>query len=155
MDNDVALKRTRVFRFSFVFLIIVGGIILGQYLYYYYVANNSPPENSEYTDLSVQDASAMMLNNISYPNLVILDVREVAEYNAGHIKNAINIPLHELTAKISSLETYKQIEIIVYCRMGYNSRLASQQLVDAGFSKVYNMVGGINAWNDAGYKTMS
>jgi rhodanese-related sulfurtransferase len=85
----------------------------------------------------------------SNPNLVILDVRTQAEYDSGHIQNATLIPVTELANRLGELDTEK--EILVYCKAGGRSATASQILVDNGFSKVYNMLGGITAWMSAGY----
>ena len=93
----------------------------------------------------------MVKNNKKYPNLIILDVRNPPEYNLGHLYDAILIPYDELEEKIHEIEVYKNTEIIVYCKSGYRSQLASEILVEDGFIKVYNMHGGILAWIDADY----
>jgi rhodanese-related sulfurtransferase len=81
-----------------------------------------------------------------------LDVREQWEYDENHLCDAILIPRLEIDAEISQLEPFNNTEIIVYCRSGSRSALASQNLVDNhNFTKIYNMLGGINAWISAGY----
>jgi len=101
---------------------------------------------SGYFDVSVSQAKQMIESN---PNLVILDVRTQAEYDSGHIQNATLIPLTELASRLGELDKNK--EILVYCGSGGRSATASQILADNGFSKVYNMLGGITAWRNAGY----
>ncbi len=89
----------------------------------------------------------MINNHTLYPDLVILDVREQWEYDENHLCNAILIPVIHIETRISELEPYKDTEIIVYCRSGSRSVIASQNLVDNhNFNKIYNMLGGINAW---------
>ena len=95
----------------------------------------------------------MIANTSVYPNLMVLDVRTPPEYNTIHICNASLIPLEELIYRINELEPYNDIEIIVYCQSGGRSASASQILVDEGFSKVFNMQGGISSWINAGYET--
>ena len=94
-----------------------------------------------------------MINNHSqYPNLLILDVRTQSEYDESHLYNAILIPHDEINSRISELISYNNTEIIVYCRSGSRSALASQNLADNhGFTKIYNMLGGITEWINAGY----
>lgn len=99
-----------------------------------------------YTDVTVDEAKQMIDSN---PSLVILDVRNQSEYDAGHIRNAKLIPLYELTTRLSELN-YNDT-ILVYCAAGGRSRLASELLVNNSFLYVYNMLGGINAWNILGY----
>jgi len=97
------------------------------------------------------DVAYDMMTNGSYPNLVILDVRSQYEYYMGHLYGAVLIPYDELETRINELEEHKDDEIIVYCRSGYRSTIASEILANHSFTKVYNMLGGILAWMDAGY----
>jgi len=94
----------------------------------------------------------MINNHTQYPNLLILDVRSQSEYDESHLYNATLIPHDEINARISELDSYKYTEIIVYCRSGSRSALASENLADNhGFTKIYNMLGGITDWIIAGY----
>ncbi|UCH30955.1 MAG: right-handed parallel beta-helix repeat-containing protein [Candidatus Bathyarchaeota archaeon] len=99
-----------------------------------------------YTNLSVSEAKAAIDSN---PTLVVLDVRTQSEYDDGHIRNAKLIPHTELSLRLNELN--QTDEILVYCRAGSRSAIASQILVDAGFQNIYNMLGGILDWIDAGY----
>jgi rhodanese-related sulfurtransferase/TusA-related sulfurtransferase len=78
-------------------------------------------------------------------NIVVLDVREAAEYAFNHIANAISIPLGELENRFSELNTGD--EIYVVCRTGNRSDLAAQKLAEKGFSNVINVVPGMSAWS--------
>jgi len=103
------------------------------------------------TDISVQVANGMINNNTAYPDLLVLDVRTVEEFNTNHLHNATLIPLAELGGRLAELASYNDTEIIVYCRSGSRSLQASTILVDNNFTKIFNMLGGINAWIGAGY----
>jgi parallel beta-helix repeat protein len=92
-----------------------------------------------------------MITSGFYPNLVVLDVRTQGEYDSGHIYRAVWIPVSELEVRIGELAGHENHEIIVYCKSGVRSATASQILVDHDFTKVYNMLGGITAWQSAGY----
>ena len=78
---------------------------------------------------------------------IILDIRNEAAYDQGHIPGAINIPLKELGYRLFSLDKTK--DIIVYCDVGVRSKVACQILANAGFKDVYNLTGGMKAWNYA------
>ena len=103
-----------------------------------------------YTEINVETAYDMITNG-SYPDLVVLDVRTKSEYDSGHIYGAVWIPHTELDARISELAGHEDHEIIVYCRTGVRSVNASGTLDFYNFTKVYNMLGGITAWQSTGY----
>jgi parallel beta-helix repeat protein len=92
-----------------------------------------------------------MITNGSYPDLVILDVRTQSEYDGGHIHGTVWIPHTELEARIGELAGHENHEIIVYCLSGGRSATASEILDSHNFTKVYNMLGGISAWQSSGY----
>ena len=85
-----------------------------------------------------------LLNN---SNILIIDVRNLGEFKTGHIPNARNIPVNELSSKLSSLSSYKDSEILVYCASGDRSAVASDLLTKNGFKEVYNLRGGIHSYN--------
>ncbi|MFX0075961.1 MAG: rhodanese-like domain-containing protein [Candidatus Hermodarchaeota archaeon] len=103
------------------------------------------------TDISVHVAHDMINNNTGFPDLLVLDVRTQEEYNTNHLYSATLIPLAELSGRLDELAPYNDTEIIVYCRSGSRSLQASNTLVANNFSKIFNMLGGINAWIEAGY----
>jgi len=80
---------------------------------------------------------------------IILDVRTQEEYDAGHIINAILIPVDDLEVRISEIPKGKSI--IVYCRSGRRSAKAADILQSNNFYPVYDMMGGIEKWKDDGY----
>ena len=106
-----------------------------------------------YVDIEVSTAYNMITNG-SYPNLLILDVRTQSEYDDGHLEGAILIPVTELESRIAELATHRDEEIIVYCRTGARSALASSILDTNNFTKVFNMLGGISAWESASYSVI-
>jgi len=80
---------------------------------------------------------------------LILDVRTPDEFNEGHIEGAVLIPVDELERRLDELP--KDKPIITYCRSGVRSRNAANILLENGFSKVYDMKGGIIEWINKGY----
>ena len=81
-------------------------------------------------------------------NAVILDVREPHEFVKGAIENAINIPLGKLESQLDSFIEHKDHPIIVVCHTGTRSVPACKTLIKAGFSDVYNIIGGMQSWED-------
>jgi adenylyltransferase/sulfurtransferase len=77
---------------------------------------------------------------------VLLDVREQYEYDIARIPGSKLIPLGELHARLSELDTAD--EIVIHCKSGYRSANALRELQGAGFAKVWNVEGGILAWAD-------
>ena len=99
-------------------------------------------EQNSYQQITQDVAKEMM----DAGDVVILDVREQYEYDAGHITGAVLLPVGSITedaaaAVIDDLETV----VLVYCRSGNRSKTASQALVDLGYTKIYEF-GGINTW---------
>lgn len=87
---------------------------------------------------------------INQGKTLILDVREPADFNAGHIRDAKNIPLKELPKRIGELEKFKTRKVIVVCAAGVQSSKAAGQLKSAGFNEVYSLNGGLTAWQNQG-----
>ena len=79
---------------------------------------------------------------------VVLDVRTPGEWEAGHVKGCIHIPLTELGAR--SEEVPRDKEVMVYCRTGYRSSIAASMLRKQGFDPVTDLIGGIQAWEGEG-----
>lgn len=78
----------------------------------------------------------------------ILDVREPEEWNQLHIPEATLIPLGELSTRLN--EVPKDREVVVVCRSGNRSAQGRDILLDAGFTDVTSMAGGMNQWQTQG-----
>jgi len=85
-----------------------------------------------------------LAGRLSGNGLVLLDVREPHELEISRIPNAINIPLGSLAARLAELDSAR--DIVVFCKSGTRSTRALELLAGAGFKKVKNLRGGINAW---------
>lgn len=135
------MERFKIIILSFVILAIFSGC----------VSDTKPPGKSQYTDISVQQGKGM----IDRQEVFILDVRTPEEYSAGHINGSTllavqDIPKQELDVKLKEIP--KDRKILVYCRSGRRSALASGILAENGYPQVYNMQGGITEWINAGYE---
>ncbi len=77
---------------------------------------------------------------------LLVDVREPDEYRAGHVPNAMNVPLSGLTGGLRQLEKYKSLPLIICCRTSQRSARAAVALRKQGFASVQVLAGGIVAW---------
>ena len=82
--------------------------------------------------------------------LLVLDVRTDSEYQQGHIAGAVNIHAGQIKDRFGELEGTKPIAII--CRTAHRSSIAGSILKQHGFQYLYNVSGGMTAWNSAGYE---
>lgn len=95
----------------------------------------------------------MNINNISsteakemYDNRIkFIDVREAAEHEAARIPNTILIPMSEIQSRIEEIP--KDEEIVIYCRTGNRSGILIQQLLQFGYTNLYNLKHGIVDWH--------
>ena len=84
----------------------------------------------------------------------VLDVRTPDEYAAGHIKNAKNIPLAELSERLAELEKQKSNSVITVCASGKRSATAVAMLSRAAFTQAVSLDGGMAAWAEQGLPTV-
>jgi len=80
-----------------------------------------------------------------------VDVRRAGEHAAGHARNVMNLPLDTLAKEVGKLDPKRAVYVL--CQSGYRSSLATSILENAGFSEIYNVTGGTQAWMDAGFDT--
>jgi len=83
--------------------------------------------------------------NLQNNNVLLLDVRESAEFAFEHIPEAVSIPLGELDERINEIDQSKDVYVV--CRTGSRSDLACQKLTEKGFDRVYNVVPGMSEWS--------
>lgn len=86
------------------------------------------------------------------PGVMVVDVRTVEEYDAGHLPGARRIQLDEIAAAIDAgqFPATPDAPLLVYCRAGGRSAQAAALLSERGFQRVYDLEGGITAWGEAG-----
>jgi rhodanese-related sulfurtransferase len=88
------------------------------------------------------------------PEVLLLDVRTEAEHRERHIPGTeALIPVQDLTSRLKELEAAKSRPILVYCRSGNRSLVASELLKEHGFQDVTDLEGGILAWSAKGLPT--
>ena len=97
------------------------------------------------------DVSELRARLAEDPSLQLVDVRRPPEYQSGHIERAVSVPLGELAKRAGALDPSRPLAVI--CASGYRSSTATSVLERLGFSRATNVVGGMNAWNAAGFDT--
>jgi adenylyltransferase/sulfurtransferase len=91
-------------------------------------------------DITVQELAERVKTN----HLKLIDVREPHELEISRLPNATNIPLGQLASRLSELDSAE--DMVLFCKSGNRSTRALELLTSAGFKKVKNLKGGINAW---------
>ena len=95
-----------------------------------------------YQQITAQEAKTIMDTESAY---FIVDARTEEEFATGHIANAILIPEYEIAARAEAELPDKDALILVYCRSGRRSKIASEELVNLGYTNVKEF-GGIIDW---------
>ncbi|MDC8004432.1 rhodanese-like domain-containing protein [Aureisphaera galaxeae] len=108
-------------------------------------------------DREIEMVSAMKVYEAVYgeENLQLVDVRTKDEFDVSHLKNAQNICVTspDFKEKVASLD--KEKPVYVYCKKGGRSAKAASILKDMGFTKVYDLQGGITSWQEEGLETIN
>lgn len=118
-----------------IILIIVGVIFITG-------CNKNEIKNNTSTYSTITGSSVIELVT---EGAILVDVRSKEEYNEYHLPDAINIPLDDIQA--GKIEIGKSKKIIVYCKSGARSKVASQLLIDLGYNNIYDL-GSINNYED-------
>jgi rhodanese-related sulfurtransferase len=92
---------------------------------------------------ALSSAQAVRLMN---QGALIIDLRPQEAFEAGHIGEARNVPAAELESQAESLKKWRDRTVITYCDSGANGAGAARALAKLGFTKVFNLDGGLNAW---------
>jgi rhodanese-related sulfurtransferase len=95
------------------------------------------------------------INLVNAENGVFLDLRDAADFNKGHIVDAVHIPAAKLESRMAELEKYRDRPVVLVCKMGQQSGMAGKQLRAGGYEKVYKMSGGMMEWGNLQLPTVS
>ena len=96
-----------------------------------------------YRTISVDDARALLAGN----GATVVDIRDPVSFEDGHIDNAIAAETTDMNAFVAAQDKNKPL--LVYCYHGISSRRAAQYFADNGFTQVYSLDGGYEAWANA------
>jgi rhodanese-related sulfurtransferase len=90
--------------------------------------------------------SAMQAVRLMNQGALVIDLRAKQAYDAGHIGDARNVPVAELESQAESLKKWRDKSVITYCDSGTSGANGARVLMKLGFTKVFNLQGGLNAW---------
>src|SRR5271156_6140429 len=90
--------------------------------------------------------SSMQAVRLMNQGALVLDLRPKESFEAGHIADARNVPAAELAGSADTLKKWRDRTVITYCDSGVNGAGAARTLAKLGFTKVFNLDGGLNAW---------
>ena len=90
--------------------------------------------------------SAMQAVRLMNQGALVIDLRAKESYDAGHIGDARNVPVAELASQAESLKKWRDKTVITYCDSGVSGAGGARTLMKLGFTKVFNLQGGLNAW---------
>ena len=107
------------------------------------------PELSRLMGASSEIGTLQATQLMNQGSTLILDVRDGNEFAAGHLPRARHIPLAELDKRVEEIGKYKERPVIVTCQSGMRSGRAGKLLRAAGFTTVYELKGGLAAWQQA------
>ena len=136
-------------RYLILCIVVLCGFLLG-----------GPPEGFAHHSyvLSVQQLRAGLVKapSVNAKGFVLVDVRSPEEHAGGMIPGTdLNIDFRELKARHRELGAKLDDHIVVYCQSGHRSNIAAEMLADLGYTHVYNVIGSMNAWTEAGFPVAS
>ncbi len=147
--NDAQLKEARL-RLARVGIEVLNGYLEGGVAAW----KQSGFSLATIAQISVSDLNArLQARDVRAGNVQVLDVRREGEWDAGHIEGATWWPLDNF--RVSPPELDHDAPVAVHCKGGYRSLIASSLLQRAGFKNVINIIGGIDAWQQADLPTVS
>lgn len=121
-------------------MIVIAGLAGGTLLYREY--GKLKLRRAGVVELDVTDAEKL----INDDGALVVDVRELKEYESGRIPRSRHIPLRRFNSSLGELERYRDRPIVLSCRSGRRSAYAGIYLARNGFGRVYNLRGGLRAW---------
>ena len=129
-------------------LVIMGGALTSS------CAEKAEIRTQTIEDITAQEAFELIQENKNNPDFIIVDVRTPAEFNEGHIENALNVDFNSgnLESEIGKLDRDKKY--LMHCRSGNRSRGALAVMVELDFKEVYHLYEGIIGWDKEEYPTI-
>lgn len=126
----------------FIILIIIVLVVVVGVIFMLNKQDKNSNNETTIKNVSMHEIVKIMNENTNY---IILDVRTVAEYNDGHIPNAICIPNETINGDIIDKLPNKEQLILIYCRSGNRSKQAAEKLKNLGYTNLVEF-GGIIDW---------
>lgn len=106
-------------------------------------------EISRFTQGFQSVSPAQLTRLINRQNALLIDVSPLKDFEQGHIPGARHVALSQMDAENPALAKVRTMPVAICCRSGVSSAQAAKRLVKAGFEQVYNLDGGVAAWQRA------
>lgn len=90
----------------------------------------------------------LAVTKMNSDDVMVVDVRDPHDFIKGHVEDALNVPLGKLEEQLTTLETYKNKDVLVVCQSGTRTSAACKILAKAGFEKLLSLKGGMQSWED-------
>ena len=90
----------------------------------------------------------LAVTRMNTSEMLIIDLRESADYLKGHIEGSSNMPLDKLEEQLPSLKNKKNTEVLLVCQTGTRINTATKTFVKEGFEKILSLKGGMQSWED-------
>lgn len=91
-------------------------------------------------------STQQVVNKVNQHQAVIVDLRDSAEFDKGHVVDAVNIPSAKLATRVGELDSYRDRPLILVCKMGQHTGAAGKVLSENGFEDVSRLKGGMLEW---------
>lgn len=130
----IDFKKTGVLVYALVCIGMLGSACTAQ-------DKNSGTQTSTIMDMTGAELDKIMNDTATKEQYLVIDVREKHEYNAGHVRYAINISLNDIENRLEDISSVKDQNVIVICRSGRRSLAAAEILQKKGFKKLFNAEG--------------
>ena len=86
-----------------------------------------------------------------HENMILLDVRSVGEFVRGRIAGSVNLPLQDVSDGVEQVIPNKNQKVYVYCLSGSRSAMAVEEMMEKGYTNVFNVISGLLAWRAKKY----
>ena len=134
-NRKINLKKISALIYALVCITLLGNACTTQ------EGKNASLGTAAITDMKGVELDKIMNDKAEKEQYLVIDVREKHEYDAGHVRYAINISLNDIESRLSDIDDFKDKNIIVICRSGRRSRAAAEILQKNGFKKLFNADG--------------
>lgn len=136
-------------------LILISTVIISMFTVSCGNSQNTSPETALANPEVIVNVDAKSFNDliVSQPG-TILDVRTPEEWAEGTLKDAVKINYHDDNFEQQVEKLDKTVPVYVYCRSGKRSSSAADILKEKGFTKIYNLDGGITSWQENGFEVV-
>lgn len=102
---------------------------------------------ADWTEITAQE---LVQQQAAGDKVLVVDVRSPAEFAAGHVPGAINLPHDAITGNEPALKDWRQKPVVVYCHSGRRAAMAAKVLEAKGFTRIEHLSGDMQGWGQSG-----